>query len=267
MAVPSSGQLRLRADIALEVDGSATNNNVSLNTLSNSAGFTDPDAMTDFYGYSNASAPSVTTNNASSVGASSFVANGNVTNDNGGTIQERGFYVGTSGTVTSNTKYTVSGTTGSYNSTISSLGSNTTYYITAFATNSAGTTFGSTVTQATTYSYSFRSSRHLFASPNSGASGHRYYQNVAGGWNSITGTSVGLNGCVNHEVSGRYNLWTVSGGTGTAYNEAYFNKQSVSGCGAISAGNQSASGGTLTTGTNYFNFSRWGSGSAQWTAS
>ena len=51
MAVPSSGQLRLRADIALEVDGSATGTNVSLGTLSNTAGFTDPDAMSEFYGY------------------------------------------------------------------------------------------------------------------------------------------------------------------------------------------------------------------------
>ena len=52
MAVPSSGQLRLRADIALEVDGSATGTNVSLGTLSNTAGLTEPDAMSEFYGYS-----------------------------------------------------------------------------------------------------------------------------------------------------------------------------------------------------------------------
>jgi len=52
MAIPSSGQLRLRADIALEVDGSATGTNVSLGTLSDTAGFAAPDAMSDFYGYS-----------------------------------------------------------------------------------------------------------------------------------------------------------------------------------------------------------------------
>ena len=59
MAVPSSGQLRLRADIALEVDGDATGTNVSLGTLSNDAGFTDPDNMSEFYGYSSVTAPSV----------------------------------------------------------------------------------------------------------------------------------------------------------------------------------------------------------------
>ena len=52
MPVPSSGQLRLRGDIALEVDGAATGTNVSLCTLSNTAGFTEPDAMSDFYGFS-----------------------------------------------------------------------------------------------------------------------------------------------------------------------------------------------------------------------
>ena len=52
MPVPSSGTLRLRADIALEVDGSATGTNVSLGTLSDTAGFSAPDAMSDFYGYS-----------------------------------------------------------------------------------------------------------------------------------------------------------------------------------------------------------------------
>ena len=51
MSVPSSGPLKLRGDIALEVDGSATGTNVSLRTLSNSAGFTSPDAMREFYGY------------------------------------------------------------------------------------------------------------------------------------------------------------------------------------------------------------------------
>ena len=52
MPVPSSGPIELRGDIALEVDGTATGTNVSLGTLSDTAGFTDPDAMSEFYGYS-----------------------------------------------------------------------------------------------------------------------------------------------------------------------------------------------------------------------
>ena len=155
MPVPSSGQLRLRADIALEVDGSATNNNVSLNTLSNSAGFTSPNGMKEFYGYSSASVPSVTTSALSNSTLTSMTANGNVTNDNGGTITERGFYFGTnSASPINNTKYTVGGTTGTYTRSMTGLSSSSTYYCWAFATNSAGTTFGSQVNLATLTPYS-----------------------------------------------------------------------------------------------------------------
>lgn len=147
MAVPSSGELRLYADIGVELG--VPQSNVSLGSMSDSAGFAEPDAMSDFYGYVDAVAPSVTTNNISNVGTTSLTANGNVTSDGGATITERGFYVGTnSSSPTNNTKYTVSGTTGFYSRNIT-VSDNTTYYCWAFATNSAGTTYGSRV-QATT---------------------------------------------------------------------------------------------------------------------
>jgi hypothetical protein len=150
MAVPSSGQLRLRGDIALEVYGTATGSNISLRAMSNEAGFNAPDGMSEFYGYSSAVAPSVTTNNATSPNETFFTANGNVTSDGEATITERGFYVGTNYvSPTNNTKYTVSGTTGVYSRQITGLNPNTTYYIWAFATNSVGTTYGSRITQAT----------------------------------------------------------------------------------------------------------------------
>lgn len=149
MAVPSSGELELRGDIALEVYGSATGNNISLGTMSDLVGFASPDAMTDFYGYSSAVAPSVTTNSNSSVGTTTMYANGNVTSDGGGTITQRGFYFGTSSNYASNTKYSVAGTTGSYNRYFTGLNSGTTYYSTAYAINSAGETRGSTVNSAT----------------------------------------------------------------------------------------------------------------------
>ena len=149
MAVPSSGQLRLRADIALEVDGSATNNNVSLNTLSNSAGFTDPDNMLEFYGYSSASAPSVTTNAASSITTSSMTLSGNVTADGGATVTSRGFYFGTSSSYASNSKITVGSGTGTFTNGRTSLSQGTTYYVTAFAINSAGESVGNTGAFAT----------------------------------------------------------------------------------------------------------------------
>ncbi len=152
MAVPSSGQLRLYADIGVEL--SVAQSNVSLGSMSNSAGFPEPDAMSDFYGYVDAIAPSVTTNSASSVGQTSFTANGNVTSDGGSGIIQRGFYVGTnSASPTNNSKYTTSGTTGVYSRSITGLSNGTTYYIWAFATNSVGTTYGSRVTQATVAAY------------------------------------------------------------------------------------------------------------------
>ena len=52
MAIKSSGSLRLRYDIAVEVNGASSN--ISLGDLSNVAGFANPDAMSEFYGYSSA---------------------------------------------------------------------------------------------------------------------------------------------------------------------------------------------------------------------
>jgi len=66
MPVPSSGQLRLRADINQEINGNDTDNNVSLGTLSNDAGFSEPDTMSEFYGYSSVTTPTVTYNSYSS---------------------------------------------------------------------------------------------------------------------------------------------------------------------------------------------------------
>ena len=50
MALPSSGQISIN-DIRVELGASATNQ--SLRAFSNTAGFTTPDALSEFYGYSN----------------------------------------------------------------------------------------------------------------------------------------------------------------------------------------------------------------------
>ena len=147
MAVPSSGQLRLYADIGTELG--VAQSNVSLGAMSNTAGFPAPDAMSDFYGYSSQTVPSVTTN-AMSVGETTANLSGNVTSDGQSTITERGFYFGTNSvSPTNNTKYVVSGTTGSYTNNRTGLTTTTTYYCWAYATNALGTTYGARV-QATT---------------------------------------------------------------------------------------------------------------------
>ena len=66
MAVPSSGQLRLRADINQEINGNDSDSNVSLGTLSNDAGFGEPDTMSEFYGYSSIAAPTISYSSQSS---------------------------------------------------------------------------------------------------------------------------------------------------------------------------------------------------------
>ena len=76
MAVPSSGQLRLRADINQEINGNNTDTNVSLGTLSNDAGFTEPDNMSEFYGYSS----NVTINFSGGTLGNTSITNNNLTN-------------------------------------------------------------------------------------------------------------------------------------------------------------------------------------------
>ena len=151
MAVPSSGELELRGDIALEVYGNATGNNISLGTMSDLAGFASPDAMTDFYGYSSASAPSVITNSVIYINTTYARFQGNITSDGGSAITQKGFYYGTNpASPTSNTKATAGGNyPGAYFIDQPGLSPNTTYYVWAFATNAVGTTYGSR-TQFTT---------------------------------------------------------------------------------------------------------------------
>jgi len=155
MGVPSSGQLRLRADINQEVNGNDTDTNVSLGTLSDEAGFnTPPDQMSEFYGYTACVAPSVSTSTSTSIGSGNFYANGNCSSTGGAgcTVTDSGFYVGTnSSSPTNNTKYSngALGGTGNFQVNITGLSSNTTYYVWAYATNSVGTSYGSRVTTTT----------------------------------------------------------------------------------------------------------------------
>lgn len=184
MAVPSSGQLRLRGDIALEVDGSATGSNVSLRSLSESAGFSTPDTMSELYGYSSSTAPLVSTSSASSIKETTMRINGNVSSDGGATITQRGFYFGRSTNMTSNTKIVISGTTGSYLYNASNLVANANYYIWAFATNSKGTTYGSRITARTAAVYSptyyvlnkYQGEQTISLYGNSGTHYHHYRQ-------------------------------------------------------------------------------------------
>ena len=158
MAVPSSGPLALRGNIALEVYGTATGTNISLRTMSNIAGFAAPDTMSEFYGYSAYTAPLVQTWAATNITGTSMTVNGyfqRASVDSPGII-ERGFYFGTNPNMLSNPRYTNvtwPGGNGFYMNT-SGLNSSITYYMWAFVVDSVQETVGSVVSQATNAAFS-----------------------------------------------------------------------------------------------------------------
>lgn len=149
MAVPSSGPLELYGDIQNELGGAQAN--TSLHGMSVEAGFSTPDAMSDFYGYVDAVLPTVTTGNAGASDTSMTVYGSNT--DGGGTITERGFYFGTSTNRASNPKYTVTAGAGNFNRGFTGLTQLTTYYYWAYATNEVGTTFGARGTKTTVQTF------------------------------------------------------------------------------------------------------------------
>ena len=92
-------------------------------------------------------APSVITSGASKLTATSAELSGEVADDNGETITERGFVwmKGTGTPTTSDNKRQMSGTTGEFTATLSDLEPNQTYSFRAYAVNSKGTSYGETL--------------------------------------------------------------------------------------------------------------------------
>jgi hypothetical protein len=98
--------------------------------------------------------PAVTTAAATSITATSAVLGGNVTSDGGATVSGRGVvYSSTNNTPTiggSGVTQDANGTgTGSFSETVSGLTAGTTYYVRAYAINSAGTSYGSVLSFTT----------------------------------------------------------------------------------------------------------------------
>lgn len=91
-------------------------------------------------------APTVTTQAVLDARTTTAIGSGNVTSDGAQTISERGVVVGTSANpTTSNTKFTVTGTTGAFNAALSSLVGATIYHARAYAINAGGTSYGADV--------------------------------------------------------------------------------------------------------------------------
>lgn len=87
--------------------------------------------------------PTVTTSSVSNITTNSATCGGNVTNNGGATVTARGICWSTSRNPTISNSHTANGSgTGSFTNTITGLSENTTYYVRAYATNSAGTAYG-----------------------------------------------------------------------------------------------------------------------------
>lgn len=90
--------------------------------------------------------PTISTNQISNVTFSSATSGGNITDDGGSRILIRGVCWATKQNPTVSDSKTQDGIgLGSFNSTLSGLSNNTTYYLRAYATNDAGTSYGSQV--------------------------------------------------------------------------------------------------------------------------
>ena len=97
-----------------------------------------------------ATAPTVSTTAISNIDKTTATGGGNITADGGATVTARGICWSTSQNPTVDGNHTTDGTgTGSFTSSMTGLTANTTYYVRAYATNSAGTAYGEQVSFTT----------------------------------------------------------------------------------------------------------------------
>ena len=92
----------------------------------------------------------VTTSSAQSIGSNTVILGGNVTNEGGASVTEKGVVWSTSSMpTTSNNKQNMGTGAGLFSNTITGLRGLTTYYVRAYAINSTGTSYGLQITFTT----------------------------------------------------------------------------------------------------------------------
>jgi uncharacterized protein (TIGR02145 family) len=93
----------------------------------------------------------LSTSPVTNINSTSAVSGGNITNDGGTPVTQRGVVWSTSPSPTTANNSTTNGSgTGSFTSNLTNLTANTTYYVRAYATNSAGTAYGNELSFTTT---------------------------------------------------------------------------------------------------------------------
>jgi hypothetical protein len=94
--------------------------------------------------------PSITTTSVSSIAGTTASSGGDVISDGGGTVSARGVCWNTSsGPTIANSKTTDGSGTGTFTSSVTGLSPSTLYYLRAYATNNAGTSYGNEVSFTT----------------------------------------------------------------------------------------------------------------------
>ena len=133
-----------------------------------------------------ASLPVLTTTSISSITQTTSNSGGTVTNDGGATVTTRGVCWNTTGNPTTSNSTTSNGSgTGSFSSAITGLTTSTTYYVRAYATNSAGTSYGNQVNFTTSAGTTLQAP--TLTSPSNGAATICCYINYA--WTVAAGAT------------------------------------------------------------------------------
>ena len=102
--------------------------------------------------YTSISAPTVTTQAVTSILGLTATGNGNITDEGGDSVTQHGVCWNTTGTPTTSddkTEEGAAGGTGAFTSDMTGLLARTTYFVRAYATNGAGTSYGSEVSFTT----------------------------------------------------------------------------------------------------------------------
>ena len=165
--------------------------------------------------------PTVTTSQASNITTTTATCGGNVTSDGGATVTTRGVCWSTNQNPTITNSHTSDGSgTGSFTSNITGLTPNTTYYVKAYATNSAGTAYGSQVSFTTAAPqvptgaidglFSVSATQQIYFSQ-----GNLQYKASTNTWRFAT-NQYDYIGNANTNISATYNGWIDLFGWGTS---------------------------------------------------